>query len=111
MMAKVVAIPKADVESHAAIPHAPPEALSARRAELMAETGKLNRVAQAREAAERALAELDAAQSSLDESEKEAWREWALNDAEGPPPSPRTQERAQGLVEYGLIIARFSRAI
>jgi hypothetical protein len=64
----------------------PQDALASRRAELMAEAARLNKVAEARAAVERRLAELDSEQSSLDESERAAWRAWAENDAEGPPP-------------------------
>jgi hypothetical protein len=83
----------------------PPDALQTRRAELMAEAAKLNRVAEARASVEARLAELDAEQSALDEGEREAWRIWALNDAEGPPPSPRMQER-ESIAQRRALLAR-----
>jgi hypothetical protein len=75
-MAKVVALKE----------EPPPDALASRRAELMAEASRLGKVHEARMGVERRLAELDAEQAALDESERAAWRAWAENDAEGPPP-------------------------
>ena len=93
VMAKVVAL-----KSEA------PDAFAAKRAELMAEAARLNKVAQARAVIERRLAELDADQAALDEAEREAWRVWAQNDAEGPPPSPRMQER-EGIARRRALLA------
>jgi hypothetical protein len=82
----------------------PPDALSARRAELMAEAARLNKAAEARGAIEQRLQELDAEQALVDESERQAWRAWAENDAQGPPPSPRTQERER-IAQARLLMA------
>jgi hypothetical protein len=71
----------------------PPDALSARRAELMAEAHRLGKVADARAGVERRLAELDAEQRSIDETEREAWRVWAENDASGPAPAAQMAAR------------------
>jgi hypothetical protein len=93
-MAKVVVLPKPE----------PPDPLESRRAELSAEAGKLNKVAQARGEIERRLAELDAEQAQIDEAERAAWRAWA-NDAEGPPPSPRTEARER-IAQARALLAR-----
>jgi hypothetical protein len=82
----------------------PPDALQTRRAELMTEAQRLGKVHEARAAIERRLAELDGEQSSLDEKERQAWRAWAENDAEGPPPSPRAQER-ESIAQRRLLLA------
>jgi hypothetical protein len=71
----------------------PPDALSARRAELMAEAQRLGRIAETRAQIERRLAELDGEQAALDEAERAKWREWAENDAEGSPPIAQTAAR------------------
>ena len=86
-MAKVLVL-KADAASPSQ-----DDVLAARRAELMAEAARLNKVAEARMSVERRLAELDGEQAALDERERAAWRAWAASDAEGPPPSPRLAER------------------
>ena len=80
------------------------DALASRRIELMAEAAKLNRVAEARAGIERRLQDLDSEQAALDEGERAAWRTWAENDAEGPPPSPRLKER-EGIAQRRALIA------
>ena len=82
----------------------PADALAAKRAELMAEAQRLGKVHEARGAIERRLMELDAEQTRLDATERAAWRVWAENDAEGPPPSPRTQERER-IAQARLLMA------
>ena len=57
-------------------PDAPLDVLHGRRAELMNEAARLNKVAEARAATERRLQELDAEQTAIDEAERVAWREW-----------------------------------
>jgi hypothetical protein len=94
MMAKVVALPKPE----------PPDALASRRAELLSEAARLNKAAQARASVEKRLAELDAEQAALDEAERAAWRAWAENDAQAPPPSPRAQERER-IAQARLLMA------
>jgi hypothetical protein len=97
-MAKVVVLKEPEPEAP------PPDALESRRAALMAEAAKLNRVAEARAEIERRLAELDAEQAALDDGERQAWRVWATNDAEGPPPPPRAQER-ESIAQRRTLIA------
>ena len=80
-MAKIVVLPKPEA----------PDGLGARRAELIAEASRLGKVAEARAAAERRLADLDAEQMAIDQAEREQ-KMWAAT-AGGPPPSPRTKER------------------
>jgi hypothetical protein len=99
-MAKVVVLNKPE----------PPDALMSRRAELQAETQRLNKVAHARAAIEARLAELDAEQRSIDGAEREAWRVWAAA-AEGPPPSPQLQERESIDQRRGLLAADLAGAL
>ena len=71
----------------------PQDGLSARRAELMVDAAKLNRVAEARAAIEKRLQDLDGEQAALDEAERTAWREWAKDDASGPAPAAQMAAR------------------
>jgi hypothetical protein len=90
-MARVVAITKP--EAAEAEPLDERAVLIERRAELMAEAQRLGKVAEARRAVEARLTELDGEQAAIDATEREAWRAWAQNDAQGPPPASRIAAR------------------
>jgi hypothetical protein len=70
----------------------PLAALHAERDVVLAEIERFRKVDEARQAAERELASLDAEQASIDAAEMDAWSDWAAT-CDGPPPSPRTQAR------------------
>ena len=87
------------------------DALMSRRAACMAEAAKLRKVADARAVIEARLSALDAEQAALDEAERAQWRAWAANDAEGPPPSPLTDERAAIASERALAAPALAAAL
>ena len=70
----------------------PLAALFAERDAIEAELARLRKVDEARQAAERDLAGLEAEQTAIDESEKSAWSAWSET-CDGPAPSPRIAER------------------
>ena len=76
-----------------------------------AEAQRLGKVANARASIERRLQQLDQEQAGLDEAERAAWRTWAQNDADGPPPAPLTSERDAIAKERALAAPALAAAL
>jgi hypothetical protein len=67
--------------------------LLAERDALMGEVSRLSMIGANRSAVESRLAELDREEEALNQAERAAWVEWTKT-AEGPPPAPLTDQRA-----------------